>query len=314
MFIVGIRKKIRSANTCKMDDALVVAREEFLAGRHARSLPEGAECVERIKETMLKVCRRRPGPGRGGGRHGSGRGRGRACGRREETWTRAVAQGKRPLKAERAEPSRSLAAACNKLSASNFDKIYSSIQEIVKGAEHLLDALFNSAVGSESFGELYIRIFERLRGSMPDQVESAVARAAEKFAAAGGIVMPYADATPDKYDEFCNHAKVRKDRLSTLGLLVNLGVRSAAEDAIVAFEKHLTHNATPVIQLDLVVDGLAKVQSLRPDMRARVDELTRTALTSAGSDSLDARTRFKLLDVAESCKNTRRQRGARPIC
>jgi hypothetical protein len=295
-----------------MDDVIVVTREEFLAGRHGRSLPEGAECVEKIKETMLKVCRRRPGPGRGGGRHGSGRGRGRGGGR--ETWTRAIVQGKRPLKAERAEPARDLAAACNKLSASNFDKIYSSIQEIVKGAEHLLDALFDSAVGSGSFGELYIRIFERLRGNMPDQVQSAVTRAADKFAAAGGIVMPYADATPDKYDEFCNHAKVRKDRLSTLGLLVNLGVQSAAEDAIMAFEKHLTQDAAPVIQLDLVVDGLAKVQSLRPDMRARVDDLTRTALTSGGSDSLDARTRFKLLDVAESCKNTRRPRGARPAC
>lgn len=295
-----------------MDDALVVTREEFLAGRHGRSLPEGAECVEKIKETMMKVCRRRPGPGRGGARHGSGRGRGRGGGR--ETWTRSVVQGKRPLKAERSEPARDLAAACNKLSASNFDKIYSSIQEIVKGAEHLLDALFDSAVGSGSFGELYIRIFERLRGNMPEQVQSAVTRAADKFAAAGGIVMPYADATPDKYDEFCNHAKVRKDRLSTLGLLVNLGVQSAAEDAIVAFEKHLTQDATPVIQLDLVVDGIAKVQSLRPDMRARVDDLTRTALTSSGSDSLDARTRFKLLDVAESCKNTRRPRGARQAC
>lgn len=295
-----------------MDDPIVVTREEFLAGRHAGTLPEGAECVEKIKETMLKVCRRRPGPGRGGGRHGSGRGRGR--GRREDTWTRAVVPGKRPLKADRAEPARDLAAACNKLSASNFDKIYSSIQEIVKGAEHLLDALFDSAVGSGSFGELYIRIFERLRGNMPDQVQSAVSRAADKFAAAGGIVMPYADASPDKYDEFCNHAKVRKDRLSTLGLLVNLGVQSAAEDAIVAFEKHLTQDCAPVVQLDLVVDGLAKVQSLRPDMRARVDDLTRTALTSGGSDMLDARTRFKLLDVAESCKNTRRPRGARPAC
>lgn len=295
-----------------MDDAIVVTREEFMAGRHARSLPDGAECVEKIKETMLKVCRRRPGPGRGGGRHGSGRGRGRGG---RETWTRAIAQGKRPLcraSADRAEPARDLAAACNKLSASNFDKIFSSIQEIVKGAEHLLDALFDSAVGSGSFGELYIRIFERLRGNMPDQVQSAVTRAADKFAAAGGIVMPYAYTTPDKYDEFCNHAKVRKDRLSTLGLLVNLGVQSAAEDAVAAFEKHLTQDATPVIQLDLVVDGIAKVQSLRPDMRARVDNLTRTALTSVGSDSLDARTRFKLLDVAESCKNARRPRGARP--
>lgn len=290
-----------------MDDAIVVTREEFLAGQHARSLPDGAECVEKIKETMLKVCRRRPGPGRGGARHSSGRGRGR--GRREDTWTRAVAQGKRPLKAERGEPARDLAAACNKLSASNFDKIYSSIQEIVKGTEHLLDALFDSAVGSGSFGELYIRIFERLRSNMPEQVQSAVTRAADKFAAAGGIVMPYADTTPDRYDEFCNHAKVRKDRLSTLGLLVNLGVQSAAEDAIVAFEKHLTQDASPVIQLDLVVDGLAKVQSLRPDMRARVDCLTKTALTSG--TEVDARTRFKLLDVVESCKNTRRPRAAR---
>lgn len=296
-----------------MDDVSVVTREEFLAGRHAQSLPEGAECVEKIKETMLKVCRRRPGPGRGGSRQGSaGRGRGRC--RREDTWTRTVVQGKRPLKAECVEPARDLAAACNKLSESNFEKIYSSIQEIVRGAEHLMDALFDSAVGSGSFGELYIRIFDRLRSNMPDQVQSAVSRAADKFAAAGGIVMPFTDVMPDKYDDFCNHAKVRKNRLSTLGLLVNLGVQSAAEDAILAFEKHLTHDATPVVQLDLVVDGIAKVQSLLPDMRSRVDNLTKTALTSAGSDSLGARTRFKLLDVVESCKNTRRPRGARPVC
>ena len=292
------------------DSVLTVPMQKFLDLKHDRGLPDDAECLQRIKDTMMRVARSRPSLDRGRG----GRGRGPGRPRTDTQWTRTAAPGKRPLKGVGREPARDLAAACNKLSESNFEKIFSIVMNIVQGNRGdggMLDTLFDSAVGSGSFAELYVRMFDKLKLQMPDEIKGTVTRAANRFSEAGGTVMPYVASDPDNYDDFCSHSKNRRIRLSTLGVLVRLGVEEAAEDAINAFQEHTSGKSRMVVQLDLVVDGLAEVNSLCPGMRSRVDAVAQEAL---GRDDveMDARTRFKLIDVAESCMKLRRQRGARP--
>ena len=287
---------------------LAVGREEFLALRHDGRLGDDAECVQKIKDTMMKVSRRRPAADRG-----RGRGRGRGFTRAEAQWARHASPGKRPLRAASHDPARDLAAACNKLSASNFDKICSVVTALVGDdeatSERLLDSLFDNAVISGSFSDLYVRMFNKLRIKLPDRVRDAIARAADRFSAAGGTVMPLFDARPEQYDEFCQHAKNRRVRLSTLGVLVRLGVDQAAGQALDAFEQHVAADKGDV-QLDLVVDGLAQVNAMCPALRGRVDSLTKDAIARS-LGAMDARTRFKLLDVAESCRKMHRQSASR---
>ena len=142
-----------------------------------------------------------------------------------------------------------------------------------------------------------------------------MSRAADAFAQSGATVMPFLDAAPEHYDEFCAHSKARRAKLATLGLLVRLGVHAAADAALDAFERHVCESGMlddgrPLVQLDLIVDGIAEVSTWCPGLRERISAMSGHALQRRDL-TLDNRTRFKVIDVSEACKKTRRTRGAR---
>ena len=123
--------------------------------------------------------------------------------------------------------------------------------------------------------------------------------------------MPFQETSVESgaaYDDFCVHTKNRRVRLCTLGVLLRLGVAGVAADALAAFEVHAVADGDALVHMDLVVDGVAEVTAVRPDLRPRVLEIVRSALTARGGAAAgDPRTRFKMLDVAESCRTARPQ-------
>lgn len=213
------------------------------------------------------------------------------------------------MKAGSPDASRDLASACNKLSAGNFDRIYVRVHAcIVADPEPLLAALFEHGAGAGTFGDLYVRMFGRMHGGMAEPIEGALSRASSKFHEQGGVVMAFVDVDPERYDEFCGNVKSRALRLATLAMLLRLGnaIRGLelspdpARSVMEAFEIHVCSVQTPgePVQLDLVVDGLGVVVDCRPDLRREAQAMATRALL--GPAALDARTRFKLMDVRES--------------
>lgn len=301
-------------------DDVAVARDVFFARRHDRTLPEDSECMTRIRKTIEGLKRRHDVRPRGGSfrpkNGGRGHGHGRA-GRGPDRggWARERAVGKRPLKSLKdVDPTRDLAAACNKLSASNFDRICERVLEVVRcDPEPLLDALFVLGAGSGSFGELYVRMFRRIDDAMPGAVRGAVSRAATAFSSSGATVMEYVDLDPEAdYDRFCSVTKARNLRISTLAMLLRLGVKKAAQEAMAAFDEHMRAGANPadvlpVVQIDLVVDGLATVVAWCPDSRARAHDMATCALQGTVHC---ARTKFKILDVLEASRPKAKSCGA----
>jgi hypothetical protein len=305
------------ADPADLQDDVGVSRDVFFARRHDRTLPEDSECMTRIRQTIEGLKRRhdvRPRGGsfrpKNGGRGRQGRGFDRGAG----TWARERAVGKRPLKSLKdVDPTRDLAAACNKLSASNFDRICERVLEVVRcDPEPLLDALFVLGAGSGSFGELYVRMFRRIDDAMPGAVRGAVSRAATAFSESGATVMEYVDLNPDTdYDQFCSVTKARNLRISTLAMLLRLGVKKAAQEAMAAFDEHMRAGANPedvlpVVQIDLVVDGLATVVAWCPDTHARAHDMATCALRGTVNC---ARTKFKIMDVLEASKPKARHGG-----
>lgn len=277
--------------------------------------------MARIRQTIECLKRRHDVRPRGGAFRGRGSGRGDRRPARFDRpaqggWAKERAAGKRPLKAIGDDPSRDLAAACNKLSKSNFDRICERVLQVVQcDPEPLLDALFVLGAGSGSFGELYVRMFRRIDDVMPGAVRSAVSRAATAFSASGATVMEYVDLNPDEdYDRFCSVTKARDLRIATLAMLLRLGVKQAAQEAMAAFEEHLKrgdplNNVLPVVQLDLVVDGLATVVAWCPESRARAHDMASGALLGTVHT---ARTKFKILDVVEASRGPRACGGGPP--
>lgn len=297
-------------------DDVAVARDVFFALRHDRTLPEDSDCMTRIRQTIENLKRRHDVRPRGGSFRPKNGGRGRG-GRGPDRggWTRERAVGKRPLKSLKdVDPARDLASACNKLSASNFDRICDRVLEVVRcDPEPLLDALFVLGAGSGSFGELYVRMFRRIDDAMPGAVRSAVSRAATAFSESGATVMEYVDLDPEAdYDRFCSVTKARNLRISTLALLLRLGVKKAAQEAMAAFDEHMRAGANPedvlpVVQVDLVVDGLATVVAWCPESRARAHDMAQCALRGTVNC---ARTKFKIMDVLEASKPRAMHAGA----
>lgn len=312
--------------------AVCVGRSTFLALRHTRAMPAETACLARIRAATDAAERDRPraAPVRGRGRRG--RGSATPAGARGDrvpsaSWAdvkrqRPCAGGKRPLAAaaddDAASAERRLASACNKLSSGNYERIAPLVRALLAEAPdaergaRLADALFEKAVLSGSYTDLYVRLFRALLAD-PGHAElagAAVSRAAARFAGCGATVMAYLDAEPSEYDRFCEHGRARRTRLATLTVLARLGVADAARAAVDAFERHMCGGAggERALQDDLLVDGLDAVREHCPQLRERAHALA-TRAEAAGV--ADPRTRFKLLDVIEAGKRARRQRPPR---
>lgn len=130
------------------DSIIFVEADTFLSRRHHAPLKNSAT------EMIAKIMSTSSFDPKGGFGRGRGRGRGRD-GRRTH-----LAEGKRPLLANKEDYSRrALESACNKLSYANFDKLYPIILGFVKSIEGTMTFLIRRGSESGSFAELYIRIF-----------------------------------------------------------------------------------------------------------------------------------------------------------
>jgi hypothetical protein len=271
--------------------AIFVDMAVFCSRRHHRHLKNRAT---EIIDQVMATCTFEPKGGFGKGR---GRGRGHPARGRGDTRHYFI-EGKRPLVAKPEEFShRALAAACNKLSYDNFDKIYILIMGFVKTMEGTITFLIRRGSESGSFAELYVRMFKKLcRDGLDDEVKCGFAAACAAFVQSGGLhIAPL--VVDESYDDFCARLLVKRRMLSLIQILCS---DTHCAEVIVPtvlgnFSNMIEHPESDT--RDLVVDGFAVVHRMCPKWRKEAKEMALTALDRGG---LDTRTRFKVMDVIES--------------